>query len=86
MDVTTEIRSFIFENFLYGDESRELKVDDSIYESGIVDSTGVLSIINFIEERFNLSVGDEEIIPENFDSIARIAAYIGRKLGGMAEA
>ena len=79
VDIKTEIRNFIVENFLYGDDSGNLGAEDSFFEKGIVDSTGVLSIINFVEEHFNISVSDVEITPENFDSINRITAYTERK-------
>ena len=80
MDIKYEIRNFIIENFLYGDDTGNLGVEDSFFEKGIVDSTGILSIINFVEERFNISVSDAEITPENFDSISRITAYAERKI------
>ena len=79
MEIKNEIRNFIIENFLYGDDSGNLGADDSFFDKGIVDSTGILSIINFVEERFNISVADEEMTPENFDSISRITAYTERK-------
>lgn len=85
MSVIEEIRGFIVENFLFGDESREPGPDDSLYGKGIVDSTGVLSIINYIEERYGIAVSDTEITPENLDSINRISAFIGRKTGDADE-
>lgn len=79
MDTKAKVKSFIIDNFLYGDDSKDVGVDQSFYDNGIVDSTGVLAIINYIEENYNVSVADEEITPENFDTIGRIAEYIERK-------
>lgn len=82
MNIGSGIKEFILQNFLFGDESVGIGIDDSFYERGIVDSTGVLSIVSYIEERYNLSVSDDEIVPENFDSIEKITVYIERKING----
>lgn len=78
-DVTTEIRSFVVERFLFGQGGESLANDDSFLERGIVDSTGVLEIVTFLEEKFGIKVQDEELVPDNLDSIARIAAFVARK-------
>jgi acyl carrier protein len=75
------IRSFIVENFLFGDESRTPAADDSFLELGIIDSTGVLEIVTFLEQSFGLKVKDAELLPENLDTINAVAAYIRRKNG-----
>jgi acyl carrier protein len=54
--------------------------DVSFLEEGIMDSTGVLELVMFVEETFHVTVEDEEIVPENFDSVSRLAAYIRRKI------
>jgi len=75
-----EIRSFIVENFLYGqDDGFEENV--SLLEKGIIDSTGVLELVSFVEDKYGISVEDEELIPENFDSLANLSSYIARKTG-----
>jgi acyl carrier protein len=79
MENKQAIREFIVENFLFG-EDNGLKDDTSFLDEGIMDSTGALELINFIEEKFSIQVEDEEIIPENLDSINNVAAYLGRKL------
>lgn len=84
MDTAGEIRKFILETFLLGDRSKEIGIDDSFYEKGIVDSTGVLNIINFIEDRFGVRVADEDIVPENFDSVRRIVSYVESKKSAKA--
>jgi acyl carrier protein len=75
-----EIRRFIVSNFLFGTDNGELGEDDSFLETGIVDSTGILEVVRFLEERFGVTVDDEDLIPENLDSIRNIASYLGRKM------
>ena len=77
--IKTEIRSFIVENFLFGDDTVELPDSQSLMERDLVDSTGILEMVSFIEERFGIAMADAEIVPDNLDSIARIAAYVARK-------
>ena len=72
------IRTFIIENFLF-EENPSLKEGTSFLESGIIDSTGILELVSFLEEKFGISVADEELVPENLDSIANVVAYLGRK-------
>lgn len=79
MAVETLIRRYILENFLFTDDESQLGDDASFLEEGIVDSTGVLELVMFVEESFGVSVDDEEILPENFDSVAQLAAYVRRK-------
>lgn len=74
-----ELRKFIHENFLYGESSMVLHDDTSFLETGIIDSTGVLELISFVQKKYGISVNDEELLPENFDSIARLATYIEKK-------
>ncbi len=74
-----KIKSFIQDNFLLGERNRVLKEDQSFLESGIVDSTGVLELVSFIEETFKIKVEDEELIPENLDSVKKLVTYIKRK-------
>ena len=79
MTVEHQIRQYIAENFLFSDEGYQLSEHASLLEEGIVDSTGVLELVMFVEETFKLTVEDDEIVPENFDSVAQLAAYIRRK-------
>jgi acyl carrier protein len=80
-DVETTIRAFMMENFAYGDQAEALDRSESLLEAGLIDSTGVLELVAFLEQRFELRVADEEIVPANLDTIAGIAAYVRRKLG-----
>lgn len=72
------IRTFIIENFMFGNDEG-LNDDTSFLEEGIIDSTGVLELVNFLEETYHIQVGDEELIPENLDSVDNITAYLNRK-------
>lgn len=78
-DNTTKIRAFIFDNFLFDAEEDALENDTSFLEQGIIDSTGVLELVDWLEEEFAISVADEELIPENLDSVNLLSAYITRK-------
>jgi acyl carrier protein len=73
------IQKFILENYLFTSEPAALGLDDSLLGRGIVDSTGMLEIIMFIEEQLGVTVKDEEMIPENLDSVSRIAAFVESK-------
>jgi len=74
-----KLRAFIVENFLFGDDNG-LEDSTSFLESGMIDSTGILEVISYLEENFSVSIKDEELIPENLDSIRNILNFIGRKL------
>lgn len=73
------IRRFILENYLFTDDPAQLGLDDSLLGRGIVDSTGMLEIILFIEEQLGVTVADTEMVPENLDSVNRIAAFVTSK-------
>ncbi len=77
--VTSEIRAFIVSNFLFGQEGSGIADDQSFLESGIIDSTGLLELVSFVEERYGISVGDRELVPENLDSLANIGRFVVRK-------
>ena len=78
-NIAQAVREFIVSNFLYGQE-RPLADDDSFMGEGIVDSTGVLQLVEFLEETYGITVEDEELIPENLDSLNSVSAYLARKL------
>ncbi len=73
------IRRFILENYLFTDDVAQLGLDDSLLGRGIVDSTGMLEIILFIEEQLGVKVADTEMVPENLDSVNRISAFVTSK-------
>ena len=74
-----KIRTFIFENFLFDADPNSLANDDSFLEQGVIDSTGVLELVNWLEETFDIQVDDTELIPDNLDSVNNLAAFIQRK-------
>jgi acyl carrier protein len=83
--VAQQVREFIVENFLYG-QQRAFNDEDSFLENGIVDSTGVLQLVAFLEETYRVTVEDEDLIPANLDSIKNVTLYLSRKVDLAAEA
>jgi acyl carrier protein len=83
-DVERKIRAYIAENIVFVAGDLPFADDDSFLEKGIIDSTGILELQLFVEEAFGIQVRDEEVLPENFDSISQLAAYVARKLGKAA--
>lgn len=79
MTIEEQIAQYVSENLMFGDNGYQLSEEASFLEEGIVDSTGVLELVMFVEETFQVSVADEEIVPDNFDSVAKLAAYIRSK-------
>lgn len=79
MDDIQRIRGYIKDNFLFGSEDARLEPEESLIENGVIDSTGVLELISFLEETFGIQVADEEMLPENLESIARMANFVARK-------
>jgi acyl carrier protein len=73
------VKAFVVENFLYGEGGR-LDEETSFLESGIVDSTGIMELVSFLEKQFGIVVGDDDVVPENMDSLSRIDQYLHRKL------
>jgi acyl carrier protein len=81
MEILERIRQFIITNFYVADPAA-LADDTSLLDQAIIDSTGVLEVIGYIEKEFDITVEDSEMLPENLDSIGRIAAFVARKRGG----
>jgi len=80
-DVEADLRRFIADNFPLGGEAAQLDGEQSLVEAGVIDSTGVLELIGYVEETYGLEVPDADLLPENFDSLANVASYVGRRLG-----
>lgn len=74
--IKNDVRAFIVENFLFGDASQAPADADSLIENDVVDSTGILELVAFIEERFSITMADADIVPANLDSLERITAYV----------
>ena len=79
MSIKSAIRNFIIENFLYGQDDN-FENDVSFLEKGIIDSTGVLELVSFVEDKFGITVKDEELVPEYFDSVSNLELYISNRI------
>lgn len=79
MGISETIRAFIVDSYLFGEE-HGLTDDCSFLEEGLIDSTGIMQLVSFIEEKYAIVVSDEELTPENLDSINRVAAFVEGKL------
>jgi acyl carrier protein len=78
-----EIRFFIVENFLYGLNDDGLTDSVSFLANGLIDSTGVLELVSFVENKYGISVKDDELIPDNFDSVNNLSNFIQKKTGNI---
>ena len=76
-----ELRDFIYETYFFGDDSEKFEDTDSFMEKGIIDSTGVLELTTYMEEKYGFAVEDDEMVPANLDSIDNLVSYIQRKTG-----
>jgi len=79
MDASSKVREFVVENFLFGD-GESLKPDTSFLEEGIIDSTGILELVMFLEETYGIKIEDDELVPENLDNLRNMAGFLERKL------
>ncbi len=84
--IQKDVREYVIENLLMGDEEADFSDKQSFLDTGLVDSTGILEIINFLEDEYEIEIEDDEMVPENLDSVENIAAFVERKknnnLGG----
>jgi acyl carrier protein len=74
-----ELRHYVLNTFLFTDDPSALADDASLIKQGVIDSTGILELIAHLEEAYGITVEDEEMIPDNFDSLRRISAFVHRK-------
>lgn len=81
-NVKTKLKEFLITNFLFSDEGIQFTDDDSFLEKGIIDSTGILELIEYLEDTYTITIEDDELIPENLDSMNQVEAFITRKLSG----
>lgn len=79
MSVAQGVRDYILQNFLFTDDQSAIADGDSFLTKGIVDSTGMLEIIYFLEDEYGIKIEDEEMVPENLDSVDNIVAFVARK-------
>jgi acyl carrier protein len=78
-EIEQEMRQFIVDNFLFGDKESRFSNDDSFLDRGMIDSTGVLELVAFLEEKYRIKIKDNELVPENLDSISCLVRFIDRK-------
>ena len=81
-DVESAVTAFIVENFLFGNTADAPQPSTSFMETGLIDSTGILELVAHLEATYGVSVADDELVPENLDSVANIAAFVVKKKGG----
>jgi len=79
MDIETTVERFIIEELLVGDSRTKIDPDQSLVSSGVIDSLALLRLIAFLEEKFGVVVGDDEVVPENFETINVIKAFVENK-------
>lgn len=85
-EIEHQVRSFIEENFVFRSDCAELSDSDSMLDAGLIDSTGILELVAFLEEKFDIHMADADIVPANLDSINAIAAYVQAKKSTAAAA
>jgi acyl carrier protein len=79
MSQINAVKEFIIENFLFGEEE-QLMPDTDFFDKGIIDSTGVIELVSFLEVTFNISIDDEELIPQNLSSLNKVDVFLQKKL------
>lgn len=84
MEQIDKLKDFVINNFLFG-KNNLLEYDTDFFEKGIIDSTGILELVCFVEESFNISVQDDEIVPENFSSLTKLNEYLNQKLNHISD-
>jgi len=78
MDPVNAVKEFIVENFLFGEED-QIELETDFFDKGIIDSTGVIELVSYMEETFEISIDDEELIPENLSSLKNIREFLLQK-------
>jgi acyl carrier protein len=84
--IERQVRQFIADNFLFREGRADLADSESLIEAGLIDSTGILELVAFLESEFGIQVADADIVPDNLDSIGTIVAYVAAKTGRAAAA
>ena len=78
--IEQEIRQFIIDNFLFGEPEPQLSNDDSLLDQGIIDSMGVLELVTFLEDKYEIEIPDDELVPTNLDSVNRMIEFVQWKV------
>ncbi|MBI1422088.1 MAG: acyl carrier protein [Gammaproteobacteria bacterium] len=77
--VEQKVRSFILENFMFSNDESALDSAESLLDKGVIDSTGVMELVAFLEDEYHFRINDEELVPENLDSVRNIVAFVDSK-------
>ncbi len=77
--VEQKVRSFILENFMFSNDESALNNEESLLDKGVIDSTGVMELVAFLEDEYKFRINDDELIPENLDSVRNIVAFVDNK-------
>jgi acyl carrier protein len=80
MSIEKKVRGYILENYLFTDDQSVLSSEESFLDKGVIDSTGILEVISFLEGEFGIKVEDDEMMPENLDSVNNIVLFVNTKL------
>lgn len=80
--VEQKVRHFILENFMFSNDESALNSEESLLDKGVIDSTGVMELVAFLEDEYKFRINDDELIPENLDSVHNIVAFIDNKCAG----
>ena len=83
--IQNEVRRFVVENFLYAQQAPDLTASDSLLDRGVMDSTGVLELVSFLQSRYGITVEDHELVPDNLDTLDRIVTFVQTKLAQVAD-
>lgn len=77
--VEQKVREFILENFMFTNDESELSSGESLLEKGVIDSTGVMELVAFLEDEYKFQINDDELVPENLDSVNHIVTFVSSK-------
>lgn len=80
--VEQKVRGFILENFMFSNDESALNSEESLLEKGVIDSTGVMELVAFLEDEYKFRINDDELVPENLDSVRNIVAFVDSKHAG----
>ena len=79
-EIAQKIRAFVVDNFLFGEEDGNFSNSDSFLDKGLIDSMGILTLVEFVKDKYSIAIADEELVPDHWDSVDRIAAYVQGKV------
>jgi len=81
-EIQKQVREYVIENFVLGDEEDTFSDNQSFLDTGLIDSTGILEVIGYLEDEYEITIEDDEMVPENLDSVDRIARFVHAKQNG----